>query len=106
VGKRGQERKKEGDRGREREREREETGGHFVDNVFQRRLHGNVRRIDIRSTLRGGGRRPKGAGATRGAAVVRVKRDETTGRQRALLDGERVFGTGCVVVRGRRSLFD
>lgn len=66
--------------------------GHFVDNVFQRRLHGNVRRIDIRSTPQGGGRRPEGAGAARGA-LVRVKRDGTTAGWQGTLDGERVFRT-------------
>lgn len=85
---------------RERQRKREGTGGHFVDNVFQRRLHGNVRRIDIRSTPRGGGRRPEGAGATRGTAVVRVKRDETMGaggftrRRTCVPDDASLFGDG------------
>lgn len=79
-------REKERVRGGGTRREREKgrgrrggTGGHFVDNVFQRRQHGNVRRIDIRSTPRGGRWRPEGARAMRGTAVVRVKRDETTG---------------------------
>lgn len=31
----------------------------------------------------------------RGTAVVRVKRDETTGLKRGLLDGERVLRTAC-----------
>lgn len=94
------EREKEEKRKRENASEREGTGGHFVDNVFQRRLHGNVRRIDIRSTPRGGGRRPEGAGATRGAAVVRVKRDGTTGvagyarRRTCVPDGASLFGDG------------
>lgn len=82
---------------REREEEKESerraggTGGHFVDNVFQRWLHGNVRRIDIRSTPGEGDGGPK-APERRGVLPWSGWKG-TERRGQGTLDGERVFRT-------------
>lgn len=73
----------ERERKRGEEKERERKRGKRADTSSITFSNGGYTVMSDESIFgappRGGGRRPEGAGATRGAAVVRVKRDGTTG---------------------------